>query len=93
MSTNILKQQRLIQVQSHPNGPRLYVGPWRLHHGMTGMWLVAWGATHHGAAAAAACVAGLAMIAHDAHDAPWPLRDPRPATPALTAPGALPVAA
>lgn len=53
----------LIRIHAHANGPRLYVGGQRVHHGATGCVLVAFGRRHR-----ALLVAALALIAHDAHD-------------------------
>lgn len=40
-------------------GPRVVIGPWRIHHGRVGFWLVALG-----------CL----LMAHDYRDFPWRLR-------------------
>lgn len=41
-------------------GPRLMLGPYRIHHGRVGLWLV---------------VIGAVLMAHDARDYPWRLRE------------------
>lgn len=59
-------------VEHNTNGPRLYVHGLRVHHGLTGSALVAVGLLTH-ERALVGC--GLALVAHDAHDFPWRLRE------------------
>jgi len=41
-------------------GRRLYIAGYRLHHGLAGVLLIA---------------IGVALVAHDARDFPWPVKD------------------
>lgn len=41
-------------------GPRVVIGPWRIHHGRVGLWLF---------------VAGVFLMLHDVRDFPWRLRE------------------
>ncbi|MBA2348172.1 MAG: hypothetical protein H0V81_07745 [Solirubrobacterales bacterium] len=68
---------RLIAIDRHPNGPRLYVQGLRIHHGLTGAVLFASSLLARPSRqrrALRACA--LAMIAEDGHDFPWRLIDP-----------------
>lgn len=51
---------RLVRIDRHPHGPRVYVRGRRLHHGLSGVALTA---------------VGLVLITHDRHDFPWHLHD------------------
>lgn len=68
---------RLITIDRHPNGPRLYLHGLRIHHGLTGSVLMAMSLLVPPSPrrrAVRACA--LAMIAEDGHDFPWRLIDP-----------------
>lgn len=57
-----------VHIQRHPNGPRVFLAGYRLHHGVTGLAIC-------GLCLAArrrrAALAALALVLHDAHD--WKL--------------------
>lgn len=54
-----------LHIIKHPNGPRLYVGGLRVHHGTTGLMLSALGL---GARRRALVGLGLVLAVHDRHD-------------------------
>lgn len=67
----------------HPNGPRLYVGGLRVHHGTTGLLVAAAGL---GSRSRPLVALGLLLAAHDRHDTALWLRVERfPADPMVSA--------
>lgn len=57
---------RVVVIQRHVRGPRLFVFGQRLHHGATGCGLVAASLAHRRLRALA--LVGAILAAHDAHD-------------------------
>lgn len=60
-----------LRVERHPKGPRVYVLELRIHHGLAGAALVGLGVVRRDRRVAAL---GLALIADDIRDFPWPLQ-------------------
>lgn len=62
---------RLVRIDCHPHGPRLFVLGRRQHHGRTGLALAVAGAWRRNLSLT---LAGLLLCAHDHHDFPWGAR-------------------
>jgi hypothetical protein len=67
----------LVELVHHPDGPRLYVGGLRVHHGLTGslLFLGTSCLRRHANLRALTAIAAGSLILDDAHDFPWRLRD------------------
>lgn len=80
--------RKIVRIDRHPNGPRLYIHGLRVHHGLTGCVAFALSAAigPHNKLRPLMLLAAAAMVADDAHDFPWHLHDGTPAeqTAALT---------
>jgi hypothetical protein len=64
-----------MRIERHNNGPRVYLLGLRLHHGLTGALLCLAGFVRE---ERHVLVLGLLLIADDAHDFPWRLRERLP---------------
>ena len=71
----MLKKQSLIRLTVHPAGPRLYLAGRRIHHGLTGLALIASALAHVGPRSSrnAAGAVGAMLVLHDRRD--FPFRD------------------
>jgi hypothetical protein len=65
----------LVWIDRAPNGPRLYLGGMRIHHGLGGELLTADALRRRGRLAMLEAVVGLALLASDWHDFPFALTD------------------
>ncbi len=61
-----------MRIERNTNGPRVYVLGLRLHHGLIGAALLALGLAR---SERSLVLAGVALIADDAHDFPWALHE------------------
>lgn len=57
-----------VRIARHPNGPRVYVVGFRLHHGASGIAAIATYPLHRSRAVLAA---GIAALVHDFRDFPF----------------------
>ena len=53
-------REEIWEVIANLPGPRVQIGPYRIHHGRVGLWLVA---------------VGVVLCLHDWRDRPWTMRE------------------
>jgi hypothetical protein len=64
-----------VRIDHARRGPRLYLGGFRLHHGLTGELFVLDGLRRRGKLGIAEVLAGMLLLGDDWHDFPFSLRD------------------